>query len=120
MYGVVLGKTLLNEQYTQDSSICKNIPKELISRKFTVFDFTYSVFVVVGNLNFRLQANLEFSGGLYLNFCENRGSLTAAVGLSPEIAISVAASGDLQVVVINLLDVNSKFLLIFGPSDQST
>ena len=100
LYGVVLGRTLLNEQYTQDSRICENIPKELTSRKYTVFDFTYSVFVVVGNLNFRLQANLEFSGGLYLNFCENRGSLTAAVGLSPEIAISVAASGDLEVVVI--------------------
>ena len=57
--------------------------------------------------------SLEFSGRLYLNFCENHGSLTAAVGLSPEIAISVAASGDLEVVVIKPFRCEFKFFYLF-------
>ena len=99
LYSVVLGRTLLNTRYTQDSSVCRNIPRQITPRKYTVFDFTISVFVVVGTLNFRLQATVQFSGGVYLNYCNNRRSLTAAAGLTPEIEISVSASGDLEILV---------------------
>ena len=100
LYTVVLGTTLVNIRYTQDASVCKRYPKDLYeSRKYTVFDFTYSVWVVVGTLSFRLTATVHFSAGMYVEFCENHGSVTAAAGLTPTLTITVTASGDLEIVV---------------------
>ena len=55
--------------------------------------------MVVGTLNFNLRATLQFSAGTYVRFCDNHGSGTAAVGLSPTLTIVVSASGDLEIVV---------------------
>ena len=60
------------------------------------------MFVVVGNLNFNLKATVQFNSGLYVQFCENYGSLTAGAGLSPTITIEVSASGDFEIIVRNL------------------
>ena len=100
LYTVVMGRTLINVRQTRDSSVCKNIPRSLYEgRKYTVFYFTYSVYVVVGTLNFRLRATIQFTAGVYVEFCESRGKVTAAAGLSPTLTIAVSASGDLEVVV---------------------
>ena len=100
LYTVVMGRTLNNIRYEQDASVCKNIPKNLYEgKKYTIFDFTYSVFVVVGNLNFNLKATIQFSAGLYVEFCENHGSVTAAAGLTPTLTTTVTASGDLEIAV---------------------
>ena len=102
LYAVVMGINLINVNLRQGSSVCETISRPLYqTRKYTVFDFTYSVFVVVGTLNFRLRATLQFSAGTYVRFCDNRGSGTAAVGLSPTLTIVVSASGDLEIVVSN-------------------
>ena len=100
IYTNVLGRTLINIYQKQDSSVCKNIAKELYEgKKYTLFDFTYSVPVVVGTLNFRLRATAQFTAGMYVEFCENHGSVTAASGLTPTLTIIVKASGDLEIAV---------------------
>ena len=100
IYAVVLGITLKDFRLTQDSSVCKTIDQPLYeSKEYTVFDFTYSVFVVVGTLNFNLKATIQFSAGMYIEFCENQGSLTVGAGLSPTLTIRVSASGDLEILV---------------------
>ena len=100
LYTVVLGRTLTNVHYTQDPSACKNIAKNLYKgTKYTVFDFYYTVHVVVGSLNFHLTTTMQLTAGVYVEFCENHGSVSAAAGLSPTLTITVKASGDLEIVV---------------------
>ena len=101
-YSVVMGITLKNIRITEDASVCKTLEEPIYEgKKYTIFDFTYTVFVIVGNLNFNLKATVQFNSGLYVQFCENHGSLTAGAGLSPTITIEVSASGDLEIVVSN-------------------
>ena len=100
LLAVVMGKTVKSVRETQDSSVCKTIDKPVYEAKdYTIFDFTYSVFVVVGTLNFHLTATAKFTTGLYVEFCDNLGRATAGAGLSPTLTLTVAASGDLEVVV---------------------
>ena len=102
-YSVVMGITLKNVRITEDASVCKTLEEPIYEgKKYTVFDFSYTVFVVVGNLNFNLKATVQFNSGMYVQFCENYGSLTAGAGLSPTITIEVSASGDLEIIVRNL------------------
>ena len=102
-YSVVMGITLKNVTITEGASVCKTLEEPIYEgKKYTVFDFSYTVFVVVGNLNFNLKATVQFNSGLYVQFCENYGSLTAGAGLSPTITIEVSASGDFEIIVRNL------------------
>ena len=104
LYVVVIGVTLVDVNLSQGSTVCETISRPLCSkRKYTVFEFTYSVFVVVGTLEFDLTASLEFSTGTYVRFCDKHGSGTAAVGLSPTLTIVVSASGDLNTVSITVV-----------------
>ena len=59
----------------------------------------YHIFVVVGTLNFGLKATIQFTAGMYIEFCKNQGSVTVGAGLSPTLTIVVTASGDLEIVV---------------------
>ena len=103
-YAVVLGVTLKNIQITEDASVCKTLERPLHEGKeYTIFDFTYSIFVVVGTLNFNLKATIQFTAGMYIQFCDNHGSLTVGAGLSPTLTIKVSAGGDLEIVVNGLL-----------------
>ena len=100
LYANVLGITLKNIRLTQDASVCSTREEPLYEGKqYTVFDFTYSVFVVVGTLNFRLTATVQFTTGMYITFCENQGSLSVGAGLSPTLTVKVSASGDLEIAV---------------------
>ena len=74
-----------------------------VQKKYTVFDFTYSVFVTVDTHEFDLTASLEFSTGTYVRFCDKHASGTAAVGLSSTLTIVVSASGDLNTVSITVV-----------------
>jgi hypothetical protein len=98
-YAVVMGNTLRNIRLSQDASVCKTLDHSLYEGKqYTIFDFTYSIFVVVGTLNFNLKATVQFTSGMYIEFCENHGSLSVAAGLTPTLTIKVSASGDLEIV----------------------
>ena len=100
LYAIVMGNTVKKVHETEDSTVCKTIDKPVYEAKdYTIFDFTYSVFVVVGTLDFRLNAYAQFTTGLYVEFCENQGRITAGAGLSPTITLTVAATGDLEVAV---------------------
>ena len=66
-YAVVMGNTLRNLRLTEDASVCGTLDKSLYEGKqYTIFDFTYSIFVVVGTLNFRLKATVQFTSGMYI------------------------------------------------------
>ena len=100
LYANVMGITLKNVYLTEDASVCKSIEEPLYEgREYTVFDFTYSIFVVVGTLNFRLTATVQFTTGMYVEFCDNHGSVTVGAGLSPTLTIRVSASGYLEILV---------------------
>ena len=102
LYAVVMGNTVKKVHKEQESTVCATYDEPIYEAKeYTVFDFTYSVFVVVGTLNFELTATASFTAGLYVEFCEGRGVLTAGAGLSPTLTLTVAASGDLEVAVSN-------------------
>ena len=100
LYANVLGITLKNVNLKEGASVCVSHEEPIYEGKeYTVFDFTYSIFVVVGTLNFNLKATVQFSAGLYVEGCENHGSLSVAAGMSPTITIRVYAGGDLEIVV---------------------
>ena len=100
LYANVMGITLKNVKRTQDSDVCGNLNAPLYEGKeYTIFDFTYSIFVVVGTLNFRLTATAQFTTGMFIEFCDNHGSMSVGAGLSPTLTIKVAASGDLEIAV---------------------
>jgi hypothetical protein len=100
-YAVVMGVTLKNIRNTEGDQVCKSYSEPLYEGKeYTIFDFTYSVFVVVGTLNFNLRATVQFNAGMYIEACENHGSLTLSAGLSPTLTIRVSASGDLEIIFI--------------------
>ena len=103
-YAVVMGNTLRNIRLSQDASVCKTLDHSLYEGKeYTIFDFTYSVFVYVGTLNFNLKATVQFTSGMSIEFCENHGSLSVAAALKPTLTIKVSATGDLEIVVSALL-----------------
>ena len=101
LYANIMGTTLKNIQQTQDASVCQGFEEPLYEGKeYTIFDFTYSIWIVVGTLNFHLTATAQFTTGMYIDFCENHGSLTATAGLSPTLTLRVSATGDLEIAVI--------------------
>ena len=100
LYFVFLGRTFVNYRRVQGSSTCATIPKNLYAgRRYTLFRFTYRVFVVVGTLNFQLKSTIQFSVGMYVKFCDKHGRVTAAAGLTPTLTIRVSASGFLEILV---------------------
>ena len=100
LYIVLLGRTLINYRRVQDPSVCMTIPKNLYrGKRYTLFRFTYSIFVVVGTLNFELKSTIQFKVGMYVRFCDKHGKVTAAAGLTPTLTIRVSAGGNLEIVV---------------------
>ena len=100
VYVNIIGMTLVNIDKKEDSSVCGTIDKPLYEGKeYTIFSFTYSIFIVVGTLNFNLKATAQFSAGMYMEFCDNAGSVSVAVGLTPTLTLKVSAGGDVEIVV---------------------
>ena len=100
LYAQVVGKTLKNIDRRDDPSVCRGFEEPLYDgNEFTIFAFTYSFFIVVGTLQFRLEATVQFSMGMYIDFCENHGILSAKAGISPTLTIKVSAGGALEILV---------------------
>ena len=100
LYANVMGNTVKNIDLKQDAKVCMEYSEPLYEGKqYTIFDFTYSIFVVVGTLNFHLVATSQFTTGMYVNFCEDQGKVSLASGLSPTLTFTVSASGDLEIAV---------------------
>ena len=100
LYTNILGITLKNVYLKEGASVCASHEEPIYEGKeYRVFDFIYSIFVVVGTLNFNLKATVQFSAGLYVEGCENHRSLTVAAGMSPTLTIRVYAGGNLEIVV---------------------
>ena len=100
LYANIMGTTVKNVNDKDNSTVCKNLNEPVFEGKeYTIFDFTYSIFVVVGTLNFHLTATAEFTTGMYVRFCDAQGKLQLGAGLSPTLTVTVSASGDLEVAV---------------------
>jgi hypothetical protein len=101
VYGNVMGKVLKNIDLTEDTDVCKTFNEPLYEGQvYTIFDFTYSVFVEVGNLDFGLKATVQFTAGLEVTFCDKLGRLTAGAQLTPTLTLTVEASGDLEILFV--------------------
>ena len=100
LYAYVLGKTLINVDVTRDSSVCKRYSKPLKStRRFTIFRFRYPIFIFVGTLSFNLRGYIQLRVGMFVKFCENRGSITANAGLTPTISMTLEAGAEVNILV---------------------
>ena len=100
LYANVMGKTLKNVYLSEAAEVCKTHQESLYEGKqYTIFDFRYSIFVVVGTLTFHLRATAQFTTGMYARFCDNHGNIAVGAGLTPTLSLKVSASGDLEIVV---------------------
>ena len=101
LYANVMGITLKNINKKEGPNACNSIEVPLYEGKeYTIFEFTYSVFVDVGTLDFHLTATVQFTTGMYIEFCDKVGSkVTVGAGLSPTLTMVVSATGDLEIAV---------------------
>ena len=100
LYGNVMGKVLKDIDSIEEVDVCKTYNEPLYDGKvYTVFDFTYTVFVEVANLDFGAKATVQFTAGLEIAFCDKLGRLTASAMLTPTLTLTVEASGDVEVLV---------------------
>ena len=100
VYAYVIGMTLVNEVRRDAPSVCGSISRPLYAGKqYTVFSFTVSIFIVVGTLHFNLRATAQLSTGMYVEFCENSGSVSALARLTPTLTLTVSATGALEILV---------------------
>ena len=99
LYANVLGITLKNVNLREGEGVCVSHEEPIYGEEYTIIDFGFSIFVVVGTLNFNLKATVQLSAGLHVEGCENHGILTVAAGMSPTLTIKVYASGDLEILV---------------------
>ena len=97
---MVAGKTLSNIDKRQPSSVCKKYDTSLFKKKtYSLFKLSHTIFVYVGNLEFTVKGSVEMSGGAFMEFCENRGSVTATLGLTPTVTFKVTAGASANILV---------------------
>ena len=97
---MVAGKTLSNIDKRQPSSVCKRYDTALFKKKtYSLFKLSHSIFVYVGTLKFTVKGSVEMSGGAFMEFCDNRGSVTATLGLTPTVTFKVTAGASANILV---------------------
>ena len=100
LYAMVAGRVLLNINERQDSSVCKTFERPLYEgTEYKLFSLHHSIFIYVGTLSFGVAGYAQMTGGAFLEFCENHGSITATAGLTPKLTLKVVASGYADIVV---------------------
>ena len=100
LYAMVAGIVLLNIDEKQESSVCKTYERPLYEgREYKLFSLHHSIFIYVGTLTFGVAGYAQMTGGAFLEFCENDGSITATAGLTPKLTLKVVASGYADIVV---------------------
>ena len=100
LYAYVIGKTLINLNIRQDSTVCKRYSKPLHRpRNYRLFSFGINIFIYVGTIRISLSAYVKLDTEMYIQFCDNRGSATAAAGLTPTITMTIRASATANILV---------------------
>lgn len=100
LYVMVAGKTLSNIDKRQPSSVCKKYDTSLFKKKtYSLFKLSHTIFVYVGDLKFTVKGSVEMSGGAFMEFCDNRGSVTATLGLTPTVTFKVTAGASANILV---------------------
>jgi hypothetical protein len=101
LFAEIVGKTLLNIDVKDGSSACKQYERSLYnSRKYTLFNFHFSVFIYVGTLHFSVAGYVKLSTYLHTQFCEKKESLSGSVGLVPTITFELVAAGIARLALI--------------------
>lgn len=100
LYIMVAGKTLRNIDVRQASSVCKTYDTNLFKKKtYSLFSLRHSIYIYVGTLNFKVEGSVEMTGEAFMKFCENRGSVTANLGLTPTVTFKIKAGASANVLV---------------------
>lgn len=100
IYGEIVGKTLTNIDIKSKSAFCRKYTKSLVSSKrYTLFNFKFSIFIYVGTLQFNLGGYVRLNSNLYMEFCEKTGSLTAEAGLVTTITVELQAGAAANLLV---------------------
>ena len=100
LYAYIIGKTLVNINDVSKSTVCKKFSKPLYNpKKYTLFNFQFSIFIYVGTLKFNLAGYVSLNSDLYVEFCERRGSLTAEAGLVTTITMELQAGATANLLV---------------------
>lgn len=95
LFGKVMGKVLKDIDMKQESSVCKTFTEPLYNGPvYTVFDFSYGIYVKLGTLDLKVKATTQFDAGLEVAFCENMGNVTAGAKLTPTINFKVNGESD--------------------------
>ena len=102
LYAEIVGKTLVNVYDRSKSSVCKRYSRPLYNpRKFTLFNFGISIFIYVGTLRFHLAGYVKLNTNMYVNFCENRGSITAEAGVLTTVTLELEGGATANILVSN-------------------
>ena len=106
LYVEIVGKTLVNVRDTslalanvRGTSPCNRYNKPLYGKRFTLFNFKFSIFIYVGTLSFNLAGYIRLSNNLNLQFCMQRNSITAAAGLDTTITVELQAGASANLLV---------------------
>ena len=100
LYGEIIGKTLVNINIRQRSTLCKRYSKPLYNRrKYRLFSFKFSIFIYVGTLRFHLAGYVRLNSNLYVQFCEMKGKITAEAGLLTGITMELQAGATANLLV---------------------
>ena len=97
LYAQIMGKTLVN--VNENSEICRKYGRPLGTRKYTLFNFRFSVFIYVGTLSFHIAGYVSLNTNLYVQFCLGKGRLRAEAGLGAGITMELQAGATANLLV---------------------
>ena len=99
LYGEIIGKTLVNIDIKLKSTVCNRYSRTLYNpRKYTLFDFQFSIFIYVATLKFNLAGYVKLDSNLYVEFCEKE-KLTAEAGVITTITMELQAGATANLLV---------------------
>ena len=100
LYAEIIGKTLVNYNDWSQNTWCRRHSKPLHNpRKYTLFNFGFSVFIYVGTLRFHLAGYVKLNTDLYVNFCDARNKITANAGVLTTVTMELEAGATANLLV---------------------
>lgn len=100
LYGKVAGKVLVDIHDIHESHVCYTYTKPIYEGPmYTVFDFTYPIYVKVATVDVKLKVTTQFEVGLEVAFCDRMWNWTAGIQLTPIVTMNIHAEGDFTIIV---------------------
>ena len=100
LYAEIIGKVLLNIRETSSVTRCRTHTRPLYNRrKYTLFDFGYSIFIYVATIRFNIAGYIGLNTNLKLQFCQLTEKLTAEAGVETTITVELQAGASANLLV---------------------